>query len=142
MAMEQIAAEAVRRICVKSGLGGGAASNPTELMERCNFPYELVVHEFKSRELKELLPDVRRSRGNSHLAFAFDCACDHAGTNKYNTAMVFVWQGFGGMHVVTVDQNLPYEVGDMGMFWRIGGNTYLLEPIDSFIERLGNADNW
>lgn len=139
-----IAQEAVRRILTKNKLGKEVgATTFEELMMATGFPYWLVPYKFSARELDNLIIDMRARPTKSLLLTTMDevDAC-HA-QERCDLGLVFPWRGMGGLHVLTNDNALrPTLMGTSGMFWRVEGVYYLLEPLDSLIARLGPPDEW
>ncbi len=136
--------EAVRRILVKTELSKECSCNTfEELVVQVGFPLRLVIHKFRSKELDDLDVDMMRRPTKAPLIMAVEEVYENnPGVSQCDLGMVFPWRGYGGLHVLTNDARLPIQLGTSGRFWRIGSAYYLLEPIDSFIQRLGPPDEW
>lgn len=138
--------EALRRILTKSGAGNGAAASFVALAEQLNFPYLLVAWRVSQNVAGQLDIAMLRQPTQSPLLVAFDdaverLAADH-NTVSADVGLVFKWHGYGGFYVLTCDAVLPQQVGQHGRFWRVQNTYYLLEPLDSLIERVGPASDW
>jgi len=136
--------EAVRRILVKTELSKEIQCETfTQLVMATGFPLQLVVHKFRTKDLDDIDIDMMLRPTKSALIVAVDdIFAQYPDVQQCDLGMVFPWMGHGGLHVLTNDTSLPYTLGASGRFWRIGGMYYLLEHIDSFIERLGPSDEW
>jgi|GEM_PF-5422493 len=136
--------EAVRRIVIKAALPDAASCTTfDQLVAHTSIPYQLVAHKFGPKALDDLEVAMLRWPSKSALMMAMDEIVDlYPHEDVQVVGMVFPWRGRGGLHVFTYGDRLPYTVGASGRFWRLRDGYYLLEPIDSFIERLGPAEDW
>jgi len=136
--------EAVRRILVRAKLSGAHSCNTfEELVMQTGFPFRLVVYKFRPNALDALDIAMMRHPTKAPLIMAIDEFLEsNPGVSQCDLGMVFPWLGHGGMHVLTNDHRLPVQPGTSGRFWQLGGMYYLLEPIDSFIRRLGPPEDW
>jgi len=132
--------EAVRRIITKSKLKCLSARTFSDLVMEAGFPYQLTAQKFSTHDLSNLLMGMRKWPTKTAPMMAFDEI--QGDTYETDVGIVFPWQGFGGLHVFTMDSMLPFEPGTSGMYWCVAGKYYLLQHIDSFIARIGPPADW
>lgn len=136
--------EAVRRILFKAGLSRQVnCGTLEELVMQIGFPLRLVMHKFRPKALDDLDFDMMRRPTKAPLIMAIDEIFEqNSGVQQCDLGMIFPWQGHGGLYVLTNDMSLPTQSGTSGRFWQLRGMYYLLEPIDSFVGRLGPPEDW
>lgn len=136
--------EAVRRILIKSELSKEVQCTTfDELVMQTGFPLRLVAYKFRPKALDDLDIAMMRHPTKSPLIMAIDEIFEqNPGVQQCDLGMVFPWRGYGGLHVLTNDTSLPVQPGTSGRFWQLGGAYYLLEQLDSFIQRLGPSEDW
>lgn len=140
-AMDKLEHEATRRLLIKCGLPTDTAENFSGLLQNTSLCYRLVAHKFRLEQLINLYADMRHRPKKTALLAAFEDAGGEGGSDA-GVALIFNWIGGGGLHALTMHSTTPFTLGAAGSFWRVGGWLYLLEPFDSFCERIGPATDW